>query len=548
MCRIGSTIRAVGWTICLLGCVVSGNDADATLENAAPPCVCRQSGRAAFSSPTPSSSTEDGTVTIRISREPASLISLVEGDPLVSNIMDHTVLEPLVRLTEDGESVEPELAERFEVDQSANRYIFYLNENARWHDGSPVTASDVHFVFSKLIDPYSTLEANSVFANIKEITTPNESTVIFELDHFLPSFLNAVASVPILPAHIFGRTSIALHEAARAPIGSGPFRFVRWIPSRLIELERNPDWRGTPPKINTLIYHIVPDNRIAMDMLRKGELDIVPNLPVTTETVHDKAFVITYPLPFFEAWVYNLRRPFLAEAASRHALAKLIDKKNIQCSLLECLADLPEEILAGDTIHEAIFPTMSFDPEGARQLLESSGWSDSNGDGILDRDGVPFSFSLLLPNLGKTQERAAVVIQEDMARVGIDMRISTVSRGAFFGRLVASRFDVAALAVRFRGHFDSWSLFHTPKGATGNFGGFSDRRVDALLERLRTENDSDARNELISTLRTLLNRLQPMTFTFRPFASALYREEIGGVVFKEGWIDALPLFIKRGNR
>jgi peptide/nickel transport system substrate-binding protein len=541
----GESIRLLGWALALTGCVVSGESVERSRLSTASECSCDDSSglpRDVFETPRPPRT--GGTVDIRISREPASLISLIEGDPVVSNIIDHTVLEPLVRVSEDGQTVEPELADRFEIDKEGRQYTFYLDEEARWHDGHPVTASDVHFVFSKLLDPYSSLAVSASFANIKAIHTPDESTIVFELDRFLPHFLFTIATVPILPAHIFGRTPIALHEAARAPIGSGPFRFVRWIPSRLIELERNPDWRGKPPYVDQLVYHIIPDDRIAIDMLNHGDLDIVPNLPASGNFSRANGAAFTYPLPFVEAWTYNLSHPFLVEPTSRQALAMLIDKETIRCAILRCRADLPEMLFSGASEQERVLPTLSFNPKEAKQLLKTVGWRDVDGDGILERDGMRFSFSLLLPNSGRDQERAAAVIQEDMASAGIEMRISTVSRGAFFGRLFASRFDVAVVSVRISGHFDAWSLFHTARGVTANFGGFSNPGVDALLDRLQFETDSTMRINLLDTLRRRLIQRQPLTFTFRPYATAVARFHLGGVTFRDGWIDVSALFIE----
>ena len=528
--------------ISLVGCVVTGSDVSEQMTRQEMGCDCTAVKPAVVPADSHREGRRGGAINIRIQREPASLVSLNEGDPIVSNIIDHTVLETLVRLSDDGKAVEPELAERFVIDNDGNEVAFYLDEAAYWHDGRPVTASDVHFVFSKLLDPYSNLTVNAAFESVKAVNTPDESTVVFELDRYVPGFLEAVATVPILPAHVFGRTPIPLHEASRAPIGSGPFRFVRWVPSRLIELERNPEWRGPAPSIDQIVYHVVPDNRIALDMLKTGGLDIVADLPVGARPPEESDVIrLTYPLPFIEAWVYNMRRPVLAEPASRHAVAMLIDKVSLRCAVMGCLADLPDELLRESSEQEAIFPTMPYDPDGARRLLKESGWSDTNRDGILDRDGIPFSFSLLLPTLGRDQERAAIVIQEELATAGIDMRISTVSRGAFFGRLIAARFDVAALSVRFSGQFDTRSLFHTPQGVTGNFGGFSNPDVDEMLDALQSERDVSVRRDLIERIGRRLSSLQPMTFTFRPHASALYREGIGGVRFHHGWLNASAL-------
>ena len=527
----------------LLGCFVTGGEQKSS--DAAPvDCRCN-APKIERLAPRRFSPSLGGTINIRIPREPATLLPHIENDPAVRRLVLGTVLERLVRKVAGSDTAQPELADRYEIEEDEGRYIFHIRENATWHDGHPVTAQDVRYVFSKLTDPYAGTARNSIFSNIKAIETPTDDTVVFVLDQFLPRFMDAVSTVPIIPSHVFGRIPLALHPAARAPIGSGPFRFVRWVPSRLIELERNPAWWGiedgseSGPYVEILRFHIVPDNRIAVDMMNHRDLDIVPDLPASSAFPVREGSRLVYPLPHFETLVYNFNNPIFAERSARQALAMLIDKDAIRCSLLRCLADLP-----GESAAESIQPTLPYDPVAAKKSLHEVGWRDRDGDGIIERDGRPFVFSLLVPNFGRDLERVAIAVQADLAKVGIDMRLSTVSHGAFFGRLASARFDVALLTVPIGAAFDPWSLFHTPKGATGNFGGFSSRRVDAYLDRMMFEPAPSVRSRLATELNEMLVHQQPMTFTFRTYGAAYVRDHVGGVTFEDGWIAAVKLYIE----
>lgn len=466
---------------------------------------------------------------------------MVDADPLVRHIVDHDVLETLVRVSEDGIHIEPELATHFEISADGRRYTFYLSEDARWHDGVPVSSFDVDYIFSKIADSSGTV-APTLFLNITEVLTPDDRTVVISLDHAAPDFLFALSTIPILPEHIFGRTPLALHAAARAPIGSGPFRFVRWEPSRLIELERNPDWRGKPPKVERLIYWIVPDDRVAADMFRHGDLDVVPGLSASRHVAVPGGRLITAPQPYLEAWVYNIENFLFKDSTVRQAIGSLIDRKTIRRSILGCRADLVSDpwLTSENGLSES--PFLPFDPEGAQQKLTDAGWRDRDGDGFRDKYNVDLRFSLLLPDLSRDMERTAIIVQQDLFDAGIDMEIIKVSRGAFINRLREGRFDVAGLSILARPRFDSWSLLHS-RAVDGldNFGAYRDGEMDALLDALQAEQERSGRLVLQNKISRRIRMRQPLSFVFRPYETIVVRDGLINNLVREGWIEARRL-------
>jgi peptide/nickel transport system substrate-binding protein len=510
-------------------------------------CECPSAQTTGEQVPTGANRPSFSVVNIRIQHEPATLLPLIDSDPVIHAIIDHDVLETLVRVSEDGLTIFPELADNFEVDDRQAIYTFYLAENARWHDGMPVTSFDVAFVLSKITDPYSTM-TSAVFSNIREVSTPDDGTVVIALDRPTPDFLYAISTVPILPEHVFGRTPLSLHDAARAPVGSGPFRFVRWEPSRLIELERNMDWRGEPPGVDRIVYRIVPDDRIAISMFRQGDLDIVPALSANVTLDVPGGYLVTHPNPYLEAWMYNTTHAIFSDVAARRAVGSLVDRDIIRCAILRCRADLIADpwLLRAEGLAEP--PTLPFDPKEAAEILARAGWRDRDNDGVLEKGGVDFSFSLLLPDLGRDVERTASVVQGDLAGVGIDMQILKVSRGAFVGRLEEGRFDVAGLSILARPMFDAWSLLNSGAiGSLDNFGSFRDAEMDEMLDALQTETDQRARDALMNRISRRVRRLQPVTFTFRPYETVLVRNTISNLILRDGWFEERQLRIGGGR-
>lgn len=536
-----------------VSCYSTGQGADIGHLVATSPCNC--DGKAPFASegnpgPTPDFDIRalGGAVSVRIPREPSSLLSLVDSDPIIAAMMDGSVYETLLRVSED-DSVEGALAERFDVDSLHNTYTFYLEEDATWHDGSSVTADDVVFVFSRLMDPYGALTERTSVTNIREVWAYDEGTVVFELDSEDPGFLQSLGDIPILPEHLFGRTPFALHSAARSPVGSGPFRFVRWVPSQLIELERNPHWRGRLPRLSRIVYRIVPDDRIALDMFRRGDLDIIPDLPASFIQFLPQGRLYRYRLPRVESWMYNVERTVLKDATIRRAVSMLIDREAIRCSILHCQADIVTNPWIPVGLGNDHSPLSEYNPPAAGRLLTLWGWKDRDGDGVRERGGRSLSFSLLIPDEGRDLERVATVIQGDLAASGVEMRIARVSRGAFVERLKTGEFDAAAVSLGNRPVFDGWAVLHSRAiGVSDNFGRFSDPEVDTLLDRLRGEVDPENQARLADELYRKIEVLQPLTFLFVPHATALIRNDVHGFAMARGWFDSRMLSRSGGGR
>lgn len=485
-----------------------------------------------------------GTIAIRIPSEPPTLLSMLTTDPIAAQIIDHDVLEALVSTDPSTGDPIPELAESWTEDEATGRYTFYLDRRAAWHDGARVTSADVEFTFDRLLDPAGGAVLRKSFLDVDTVTALDDFTIQITLDRGRNDFVASLAALPILPSHAFGNDLIAGHPMARAPIGSGPLRFSTWRPGQTIELERNPDWRGRAAYVDRLIYRVVPDQRVALDLFRGGDLDVVPDSESGKIPVVEGGRVIAFPLPRFEAWIYNVRAPVFSDERVREAIGLLIDREAIRCSILDCLADPIEHPFPpslGLAIDDA---PLSYDPAAARALLESAGWKDRDGDGVRDRQGSRLSFALLLPDAGRALQRAATVVQHDMARSGVQMQLRTVSWSEYTGRLRDHRFDVSVIAFPNAPPFDPRPIFHSASADDGrNFGLYSDPRTDEIIDALDAAWSPDLRRRLSADLARRLRETHPATFTFNPYRSVLLRDSIRGVRVDRGWIEERSLWL-----
>ena len=174
----------------------------------------------------------------------------------------------------DGENnVVPGLAETWELDEATNTYTFHLRENLTWHDGEPVTASDVKFTIEAIMDPENGSENAPNFEDVEEITVTDDHTVSFRLSAPNVAFLDYM-TMAILPEHLLAGEDWQESDFFRAPVGTGPYKLERWDVGQAIILTKNENYYKGAPKIDRIVFKIVPDDNAQALQLESGELDL----------------------------------------------------------------------------------------------------------------------------------------------------------------------------------------------------------------------------------------------------------------------------------
>jgi peptide/nickel transport system substrate-binding protein len=172
-----------------------------------------------------------------------------------------------------------------------------------------------------------------------------------------------------------------------------------------------------------------------------------------------------------------------------------------------------------------------YDPREASRLLAEAGWKDSDGDGVLDRNGVPFSFVLSLPaGYQDLLDRIAVWSQKSLSEIGVQMKIEKIEWRAFQDRRRKHQFQAAMANWTFTPICDQLEIYHSSARDSGlNYGGFSDAEVDRLLEEGRRTFDPARRAEIYRRLRGRIHELEPISFLFHFTAPVLYDVRLEGV-------------------
>jgi len=336
----------------------------------------------------------------------------------------------------DGKDTIPGLVRAWEHSEDFREWTYHLRTDVRWHDGVPLTAHDVAFTYD-LLNDQAVLRGNP------------RSRTIMVLDDSTFTILRHTRGDPplddwtaILPRHILGDLDpeeFSEWEAWAHPIGTGPYRFVRYEPRTGIELEANPDYFLGKPRIDRIVLKLGGN---AWADLESGAVDIDGSAEPETlfRLAEDPRFEAYWRPARNMGIVWNHANPLFQDVRVRRALTYAIDREVMKVALNYPpdypLVDFPAtfgQMIRGD------FPDpYPYDPDLARNLLEEAGWKDEDGDGVLERGGQDFRFTLLTR---AESEPMAVFVKDQLSRVGVTAEIELSANQVVRGRLREGDFD-----------------------------------------------------------------------------------------------------------
>ena len=351
----------------------------------------------------------------------------------------------------------PRLATRWEWAPDSLSITFHLDPRARWHDGQPVRAADVRFTHQLYRDPASTSLNNELITSVDSVQVVDSLTARAWFHRRGPEqFFDVVYQMPILPEHLLkgiAHDKLRQSEFARNPVGSGKFRFVRWTPGQQIELIADTaNYRGRP-HLDRVIYSVIPDYGAALTRLRAGEADFYETIrPENVAEVDASPTLkaIPYPGSQYGFMGLNLRdkgartrpHPIFGEREMRRAISMAVDRRALVQSVFDTLAYVSiGPVTRGQSVADTSIAQIPFDTVRAKQVLDSLGWRDTNGDGTRDRNGRPLEFGILVPSISAARVRLATLMQAQLKRVGVTANIEQIEFTAFIERMRRRNFD-----------------------------------------------------------------------------------------------------------
>jgi peptide/nickel transport system substrate-binding protein len=417
----------------------------------------------------------------------------------------------------------PGLASSWEFSADGTRLTFHLDPRATWSDGRPVTAADVLLSHRAAKSPEVAWAGIDVKEFIEEVTAPDARTVVYRFARVYPYQLMDAVEGNILPAHVFGKMSLAewpKHAFLESTVVGGPFRLKRYERGALIELERNPAYPKAPlPRLDAVVFRVIPDEEALLNELLSGGIDVMENvLPRAAERVESRRRLRLLRVPdlsyTFICW--NTARPMFTDSRVRQALTMAIDREAIVEGLLPGVGrPATGPVLSFLWAHDSDLRPLPFDPDAARRLLKDAGWEDRDGDGLLDRDGRPFRFDLETNQGSGQRADAARMVAAQLREVGVEAVPRVFESGTFIARHQAHNFDAFVGSWRESTKVDLWSNFHSAARDTGyNYGQYGSLQLDRLIDRGRAERDPEAARASWIQAQRIIARDQPYTFLF----------------------------------
>ncbi len=481
---------------------------------------------------------DGGTLRRRLLGDPGTLNAVMQ-----SGAPEQEVLQYISRNLLDFDSrmqLVPGLAESFAVSADGRSYTFTLRQDARWEDGSPVSAADAVFTIRSIVDPHVPSPVfKSVFEGLVSIEASGERS--FTARFREPYAYQAMAFVlPLLPKSRFSGVAFLRAPDNRAPLANGPYRLASWRAQDEIVLERNPRAWGAPGHFERIVFKILPEDSVSYRALVGGDVDETRLDTSGRERARsDRAFseccrmVEYYDL----GWNYialNNRSPFFSDTSVRRALTMLLDRAGIVRGLFRGSARILSGPWAPDSpAYDASVPPLPFDPAAAGALLDAAGWRDTNGDGTRDRQGREFSFDLLASSGTTTGRQIDETFVAELARAGIRARIRTLEWASFTERVDSGNFEAASLAWSASDpNPDPYPYWHSsqwpPKGLNSGF--YRNPEADRLMEAARREARGDRRIAIYHRLHRILRDDAPVIFVATSSQKYGFRKRVRGLV------------------
>ncbi len=482
---------------------------------------------------------EGGILISSMSSDPSSLIYMIAGESASAAIASN-IFNSLLKYDKNLD-LESDLAEHWEISADKKTITFTLKPNLKWADGKPLTSTDVLFTWQAVIDPKNASPYASDFGLVKQAEAADERTFRISYDQAYAPALDSWAGLQILPKHLLEGQDLHTTAFARKPVGSHYYQLANWKHGQNLTLTRNPNSVLGQARIEKLVTRIIPDNSAQFLELMADNIDSMGLDPIKYSRIIPARPELQKKLNLYKelgnSYTYlgfNLKHKPFDDVRVRKAINYAIDKQEIIDGVYLGLGiNIASPYKPGTRWSNPDLKPYPYDPAKARQLLKEAGFTDSNGDGILERDGKPFAFEIITNNGNKEREKTAVFIQRRLKEIGIDVSIREYEWATFLTNFIKpGNFDVVILGWGLGLDPDQFSMWHSSQQAPGqfNFIGYNNPTVDKLLEQGRTELDPEKRMKIYHEFAKVLLDDSPIVYLSAGYGLSAIHKRVQGII------------------
>jgi len=458
--------------------------------------------------------------------EPSVLIPMLASDAASHDVCS-LLFSGLLKYAPDL-SLVGDLAESWEVSPDGLTIVFHLRKDVVWEDGTPCTAHDVEFGYKTIIDPSTPTPYAEDFRQIKTMSVLDPWTFKVTYEKPFAPALTSWGNLTVLPRHLLEGQEIARHKLTRHPIGLGPFKLQQWVPGEKLILSASQTHFAGRPHLDSYVFRFIPDAATLFLELQSGSIDLLGLTPMqfirqtNTDFFTDNFQKFQYPVFSYSYLAFNLLHPWFQDKRVRQALAYAIDKQEIIDGVLLGLAEQASGPYVPNTWpYNPRVRHYPYDPPRARSLMAEAGWTDSDQDGFLDRDGKPFEFTILTNMGNPLRLKAATIIQWRLEMIGIKVHLHVLEWSTFINEFVdTKRFQALTLGWNIGLDPDQYDIWHSRKTRPKelNFVSYRNPEVDALLEQGRRTFNVAERKHAYFRIQEILAEDLPYIFLYVPYA------------------------------
>ncbi len=425
-----------------------------------------------------------GTAVVALSSDPDALNPLI----YTSSNAGIVFAELHDGLTEMGDdlSYHPRIASDWVV-SSDGLQITYRLRPWRWSDGHPLTAGDVVSSFDLFKNPIVASPRRGSYRDVLSVTAIDSMTVRYDLRRPQPDPVQRTWH-HILPEHLtrnLDPAKVRQWDLNHRPLSSGEFVLENWVHNRSLSFLRNKAYPGKAALLDRVVFRILPEESTRLVALETGEVDLVDHVPPDAARRLEESGRVRIAANGGRQFYYlqwNFANPLFAEAAIRRALSLAIDRgRMVETLLLGYGSPAASPIPPAIWNHHPDLVADPYDPATARRLLADAGWSDSDGNGVLDKDGREFRFEILTKQGDPVRENGSVIMRENLKDVGVEVSILAMELAAGLDRLRSGRFDSYLGRLNANLHGDPSGYVKSTAVEEFNNGHYANARVDSLL-------------------------------------------------------------------